>query len=120
MPKLVLTYFDIDASRGEAPRLAMVVAGLPFERVVGDPTDPEVLRAAGLAEARTLLVADLSLAEKMQVCRAARQINPRLAIISAAANDAERAWLQEFGAHFVCDALDEMSEQLARSVRASL
>ncbi len=31
MPKIVLTYFDIDASRGEAPRLAMIVAGLPFE-----------------------------------------------------------------------------------------
>ena len=31
MPKLILTYFDIDASRGEAPRLAMIVAGLPFE-----------------------------------------------------------------------------------------
>jgi CPA2 family monovalent cation:H+ antiporter-2 len=104
----------IDTDDGEAQ------AGLPFERVVGDPTDPELLRAAGVAEARTLLVADLSLADKMQVCRAARQLNPRVAIISAAANDAERAWLQEFGAHFVCDALDEMSEQLARSVRASL
>ncbi|WP_181179390.1 cation:proton antiporter [Methylibium rhizosphaerae] len=104
----------VDTDDGEAQ------AGLPFERVVGDPTDPELLRAAGVAEARTLLVADLSLADKMQVCRAARQLNPRVAIISAAANDAERAWLQEFGAHFVCDALDEMSEQLARSVRASL
>ena len=104
----------IDSDDGETQ------PALPFERVVGDPTDPELLRAAGVAEARTLLVADLSLGEKMQVCRAARQLNPRVAIISAAANDAERAWLQEFGAHFVCDALDEMSEQLARSVRASL
>ena len=93
---------------------------LPFERLVGDPTDSKVLQRAGVAEARTLLVADLSLNEKMQVCRAARQLNPRVAIISAAATDAERAWLQEFGAHFVCDALDEMSEQLARAVRASL
>ena len=31
MSKLVLTYFDIDASRGEAPRLALHVAGVPFE-----------------------------------------------------------------------------------------
>ena len=31
MSKIVLTYFDIDASRGEAPRLAMIVAGVPFE-----------------------------------------------------------------------------------------
>lgn len=31
MPKLVLTYFDIDASRGEVARLAMHIGGLPFE-----------------------------------------------------------------------------------------
>lgn len=31
MPKLVLHYFDFDGSRGEAPRLAMHLAGIPFE-----------------------------------------------------------------------------------------
>lgn len=31
MPKLVLTYFDFDGSRGEAARLAMHIAGVPFE-----------------------------------------------------------------------------------------
>ena len=31
MPKLVLTYFDFDGSRGEAARLAMHIAGIPFE-----------------------------------------------------------------------------------------
>jgi glutathione S-transferase len=31
MPKLVLTYFDFDGSRGEAARLAMHVAGVAFE-----------------------------------------------------------------------------------------
>lgn len=31
MPKLVLTYFDIDGSRGEVARLAMQLAGIPFE-----------------------------------------------------------------------------------------
>ena len=31
MPKLVLTYFDFDGSRGEAARLAMHVAGVTFE-----------------------------------------------------------------------------------------
>jgi CPA2 family monovalent cation:H+ antiporter-2 len=90
------------------------------ERVIGDPSSQETLEAAGIAEARILLLADLSLTEKMQVCRAARALNPRLAIIGAAANDAEKAWLQEFGARFICDALDEQSEQLARAVRANL
>jgi len=31
MPKLVLTYFDIDASRGEVARLALNVGGVAFE-----------------------------------------------------------------------------------------
>jgi prostaglandin-H2 D-isomerase / glutathione transferase len=31
MPKLVLTYFDFDGSRGEAARLAMHIAGVAFE-----------------------------------------------------------------------------------------
>jgi glutathione S-transferase len=31
MPKLVLTYFDFDGSRGETARIAMHLAGIPFE-----------------------------------------------------------------------------------------
>ena len=31
MPKLVLSYFDFDGSRGEVPRLALHLAGIPFE-----------------------------------------------------------------------------------------
>jgi glutathione S-transferase len=31
MPKLVLTYFDFDGSRGEAARLALHIAGIAFE-----------------------------------------------------------------------------------------
>jgi glutathione S-transferase len=31
MPKIVLTYFDFDGSRGEAARLAMHIGGIPFE-----------------------------------------------------------------------------------------
>jgi len=31
MPRLVLTYFDLDASRGEVARLAMHLAGVAFE-----------------------------------------------------------------------------------------
>ena len=31
MPKLVLTYFDFDGGRGEAARLVMHLAGIPFE-----------------------------------------------------------------------------------------
>ena len=38
----------------------------------------------------------------------------------SASSAAERAWLHEFGAAFVCDAIDEMTEALVRTVREGL
>jgi len=86
--------------------------------VVGDPGRNEVLRAAGIAEARVIVVTIPALADKMRVCMAARELNPRIAIVATAGSKAERAWLDEFGAAFVCDALDEMTEALLRAVRS--
>lgn len=96
------------------------VDGALVEHRLGRPTDAQALTDAGIAGARILLVADLSLPEKMQVCRSARALNSRLAIIAGAANDAEQAWLREFGVRFISSALDEQTEQLARAVRANL
>ncbi len=124
--------------RGLGRRLAARAAGVPLavvdadadepqqdaapdaSFVYGDPARAEVLAAAGVRDARILVLADLSLPQKMQVCANARRLNPRIAIIGAAANDAERAWLEESGARFVCDALDEQTEHLARAIRANL
>jgi CPA2 family monovalent cation:H+ antiporter-2 len=86
----------------------------------GDPADPEVLRAAGVADARMIVVTNPTLAEKMQICMAARRANPRIAIVATSGSGAERAWLHEFGAAFVCDAIDEMTESLVRTVRGGL
>ncbi|WP_428424264.1 cation:proton antiporter [Methylibium sp.] len=96
--------------------------GLPggVAQVYGDPGRADVLAAAGLAQARVLVVADMPLVDKMQVCRTARRLNPRLEIIGAALTDAEAAWLRDFGAEFVCDALDEQTEQITRAIRARL
>ena len=88
--------------------------------VYGDPARDEVLAAAGTRDARILVIADLPLAQKMQVFANARRLNPRIAVIGAASNDAERAWLEEIGARFICDALDEQTEQIARAIRANL
>jgi CPA2 family monovalent cation:H+ antiporter-2 len=88
--------------------------------VRGDPAQPEVLRAAGMAEAKMIVVTNPGLAEKMQICMAARQVNPRIAIVATSGSGAERAWLHEFGAAFVCDAIDEMTESLVRTVRGGL
>ncbi len=73
--------------------------------VFGDPGQRDVLRAAGVAEARMIVVTNASLAEKQRICTAARELSPRLAVVATAASSAERAWLEEFGAAFVCDAL---------------
>ena len=86
----------------------------------GDPGHQDILRAAGVDEARVIVVAGGAMADKMRICIAARAVNPRIAIVAAAASQAEHAWLKEFGAAFVCDALDEMSEALLRSARATL
>jgi CPA2 family monovalent cation:H+ antiporter-2 len=88
--------------------------------VRGDPSDPEVLRAAGIADAKMIVVTNPALADKMRICIAARQVNPRIAIVATSGSGAERAWLHEFGAAFVCDAIDEMTESLVRTVRGAL
>jgi CPA2 family monovalent cation:H+ antiporter-2 len=88
--------------------------------VRGDPAQPEVLQAAGMATAKMIVVTNPALAEKMRICMAAREVNPRIAIIATSGSSAERTWLHEFGAAFVCDAIDEMTESLVRTVRDGL
>lgn len=86
----------------------------------GDPSRREVLKGAGVDEARIIVVTGASLAEKMGVCIAARQINPRISIIGIASSAAERAWLEEFGAALVYDALGEASEALLAAIRRTI
>lgn len=47
-------------------------------------------------------------------------MNPRIVIVATATGSAERAWLQEVGAGFVCDPLDEAGEALMRAVHAGM
>ena len=86
----------------------------------GDPSKQEVLKGAGVDKARIIVVTGASLAEKMGVCIAARQINPRISIIGIASSAAERAWLEEFGAALVYDALGEVSEALLAAIRRTI
>jgi CPA2 family monovalent cation:H+ antiporter-2 len=88
--------------------------------VYGDAAQPEVLRAAGLADAKMIVVTNPSLMEKLRICGAARAVSPRIAIVATAAGEAERAWLQEVGAAFTCDPLDEASDALLRAIHAGL
>jgi len=67
-----------------------------------------------------VVVTNPSLMEKIRICAAARALNPRIAIVATVAGDAKRAWLQEFGATFTCDPLDEASDTLLRAIHAWL
>jgi CPA2 family monovalent cation:H+ antiporter-2 len=88
--------------------------------VFGDAARHEVLHAAGAAQARVLVVLGASLPDKMRICAAAREVNPRITLIAVADSRAEHAWLQEFGVTFVHDTADEMSAALLRSVRSAI
>ena len=104
------------------PQAAGALDALPagVSQLIGDVADPKSLEAAGVRQARLMVLADGTLAEKMHVCGSARELNPRLAIVGAASHDAEAAWLRDFGVDEVCDALDQQAEQVTRAVRARL
>ncbi|MBI4196021.1 MAG: cation:proton antiporter [Betaproteobacteria bacterium] len=105
---------------GNEPGALEQIRGYGIATLRGDPGSEDVLRAAGVAEARIIVVTDASLAVKMRVCIAARNVSPRIAVIATSGSDAERAWLKEFGAAYICDALDEVTDALFRSVRSGL
>ena len=88
--------------------------------VYGHANRADVLRAAGLEHARAVVVTNPALVDRMSICIAARNENPRIAIVATAANSAERAWLEEFGVAFVCDALDGLTDSVVRSIRRTL
>jgi CPA2 family monovalent cation:H+ antiporter-2 len=99
------------------PDLEAAVSPEGVALLFGDASRPEVLEAAGVAGCRMLVVADLSLTDKIQVCTQARRLNPRLLIAASASSDADKAWLEEFGVHYVSDARDEQAERMARAIR---
>jgi CPA2 family monovalent cation:H+ antiporter-2 len=89
-------------------------------KVYGDAARDEVLQAAGIAQARVLVVVDLELAHKLRVCASARRLNPTLQVVAAADGEAEAAWLREFGAAVVREGIEEQSARLHGAVRGSL
>jgi CPA2 family monovalent cation:H+ antiporter-2 len=91
-------------------------AGVPFCEM---ESGAQALEKA-LPQARILVVTAPSLAEKMRICTTARALNPRISIVATADSRAERAWLEEFGADYVADVVEESAEALMRAVRSAL
>lgn len=80
---------DLDASR---------VAATPFPALIGDVTDDEVLRAAGVMRARALVAAINTDAENVYITLSARALRPDLVIVARARTEESESKLLRAGA----------------------
>ena len=87
-----------------------------MEAIHGNATDPEVMQAVNLAEARCLLVAIPDAFEGGQIAAQARAINPTLPIIARSHSEEETEHLKTHGATTVIMG----EEEIARAMLANL
>jgi voltage-gated potassium channel len=80
---------DLDAAR---------VAETPFPALIGDVTDDDVLRKAGIMRARALVAAINTDAENVYVTLSARALRPDLVIVARARNEESESKLLRAGA----------------------
>lgn len=84
----------IDADAGAGARASIL--GLPF--VHGSPADPEQLRAAGIAQARSLIACEDSEVANVATVQAARELRGDLPIVARTTGDASESRLRQSGA----------------------
>ena len=104
----------------DQPDVARTARAAGIETVLGNATDREILRKAGVEEASKLLIAIPEGFEAGAIAESARALNPELPIIARAHSDEEVAFLQRFGARHVVMGERETAAQmvaLAREVR---
>ncbi len=90
------------------------------ETVYGDPARAEVLRAAHAEDARVLVLADGSTAQKLAIIGAVRAVNARITVIAPASNHIEHARLSEQKDTVVTDIYEGVSEAVLRAARAKM
>lgn len=86
----------------------------------GDPRQAAVLEAAGAHRAAAFVITGGSLADKMRMCTAVREVSPHATLLAIANGKAEQAWLEELGASTTFDALGETAEAVLKRLRSSL
>ena len=91
-----------------------------FTACFGNGGNPEILEAAGIAAATTVIVTAGTMADKMAICLAARRAGPGLRLVALADNDSERAWLEEFGVDDVVDLRREAAQAVVARLGGSL
>lgn len=124
---------------GQAVGRALIATGIPFVAIemnaatvksfrdrgtrilLGDCTRPVVLRAAGIATARVMIVAINDADAASRTFRVARQLAPKLHVIARATYQAEVALLQKSGANeVVAQELETSVEIMVRVLRRFL
>ena len=83
-----------------------------IEAIQGNGAEPEVIAAANLAEARTLLIAIPDGFEAGQIVEQGRAANPVIEIIARAHSDEEVAHLQRYGADLVIMGENEIAHRM--------
>ena len=84
-----------------------------IEAIQGNAAAPEVIRAANLAEARSLLIAIPDGYEAGQIVEQGRAANPKIEIIARAHSEEEVALLQRYGADLVIMGENEIAHRMA-------
>lgn len=90
----VVIDLNLDAVRG------LVTSGQPA--IYGDATRRDILEAAGIHEAKYLLVTVPDVLSRTVVILTAKDLNPELRVFARARYIQERAWLEEIGATEIC------------------
>ena len=105
--------------RGGAPYVVVALDGAPAEEegeplIVGDATDDEVLRQAGIERARALLTVLGSDAENIYTVLAARSLRPDLFIVARCSEDRSAAKMLKAGANRVINPYERSGLMMAR------
>lgn len=82
--------------------------------IYGDATQREILDAAGIRDAKYLLVTVPDVLVRTQAIIVAKEMNPELKVFARARYLNERAWLEEIGATQICTEEAETALGLAR------
>jgi monovalent cation:H+ antiporter-2, CPA2 family len=93
--------------------------GAGFEVIHGNATDPEIIQAANLGEARCLLVAIPDAFEGGQIVAQARALNPHLPIIARSHSAEETEHLKKHGASKVIMGEEEIAMAMLTEIPQS-
>lgn len=90
-----------------------------FRAHYGNGRSEAVLIAAGITAAHYIIIMFSSITEAMDICQAARKLNPSILIISLANSESEKKWLEEFGSDYAINPHDEVKKAIELTLHHS-